>query len=99
MILQAEYWSGLPSPLPGDTPDPGIKHASLIYASCISKGVFSTSATWEIQMQETGVQSLGREDSLEKEMAPQPRIVAWIIPWTKEPGGLQSMSSQRLGHE
>ena len=50
-------------------------------------------------MQETGVQSLGWEDSLEKEMATQSRIIAWIIPWTKEPGGLQSMWSQRLGHE
>ena len=45
-------------------------------------------------MRETWVQSLGREDSLEKEMANHASILAWRIPWTKEPGGLQSMGSQ-----
>ena len=49
-------------------------------------------------MQETGVQSLGREDSLEKEMATHSSIVAWRIPWTKDLGGLQSMGFQRVGH-
>ena len=47
-------------------------------------------------MQETWVRSLGREDSLEKEMATYPSILAWRIPWTEEPGGLQSMGSQEL---
>ena len=47
-------------------------------------------------MQETWVRSLGREDSLEKEMATHPSILAWRIPWTEEPGGLQSMGSQEL---
>ena len=42
------------------------------------------------------VQSLGQEDTLEKEMATHSSILAWIIPWTEEPGGLQSMGSQRL---
>ena len=42
-------------------------------------------------MQETQVQSLGREDQLEKEMGTYSSIVAWRIPWTEEPGGLQSM--------
>ena len=41
-------------------------------------------------MQETGVQSLGQQDPLEKEMATHPRILAWRTPWTEEPGGLQS---------
>ena len=41
--------------------------------------------------QETWVQSLGREDTLEKEMATHSSIIAWEIPWTEEPGGLQSM--------
>ena len=50
-------------------------------------------------MQETLLQSLGREDSLEKEMATYSRILAWEIPWTEEPGGLQSMGSQRIGHD
>ena len=49
-------------------------------------------------MQETGVRSLGREDALENEMATRSSILAWRIPWTEEPGGLQSMGSQRVGH-
>ena len=50
-------------------------------------------------MQETRVWSLGREDPLEKEMATHSNIFAWRIPWTEEPGGLQSMGSQRLEHD
>ena len=50
-------------------------------------------------MQETPVQSLGQEDPLEKEMATHSRILAWRIPWTEEPGGLQSIGSQRVGHD
>ena len=50
-------------------------------------------------MQETQVQSLGQEDSLEKEMAAHSGILAWRILWTEEPGGLQSMGSQRVGHD
>ena len=49
-------------------------------------------------MQVTWVQSLGREDSLEKEMATDSSVLAWRIPWTEEPGGLQSMGSQRVEH-
>ena len=45
-------------------------------------------------MQGTQVGSLGGEDPLEKEMAPHSSILAWRIPWTEEPGGLQSMGSQ-----
>ena len=48
---------------------------------------------------ETRVQSLGWEDPLEKEMAIHSRIGAWKIPWTEEPGRLQSMGSQRVGHD
>ena len=48
-------------------------------------------------MQETQVRSLGQEDPLEKEMAIHSSILAWEIPWTEEPGGLQSMGSQRVG--
>ena len=50
------------------------------------------------KMQETGVQSLGREDPLEEEMADGPSILVWKTPWTEEPGGRQSMGSQRVGH-
>ena len=49
-------------------------------------------------MQETWVRSLGWEDPLEKEMATHPSVLAWKIPWTEKPGGLQSMGSQRVGH-
>ena len=50
-------------------------------------------------MQETRVQSLGQEDLLEKEMATHSSSLAWKIPWTEEPGGLQSMESQRVRHD
>ena len=51
-------------------------------------------ATWETQ-----VQSLGQEDPLEKEMAIHSSTAAWKIPWTEEPGELQSTGSQRVGHD
>ena len=50
-------------------------------------------------MQETQVQSLGREDLLEKEMATHSSILDWKIPWMEEPGRLQSLGSQRVGHD
>ena len=50
-------------------------------------------------MQETRVQSLGREDPLGKGMAILSSILAWRTPWTEKPGGLQSMRSQRVGHD
>ena len=49
--------------------------------------------------QETWVQSLGREDALEKEMATHSNILAWKIPWTEKLGGLQLMGSQKVGHD
>ena len=51
-------------------------------------------AIWETQ-----VQSLGREDAMEEEMATYSSILAWKIPWTEEPGRLQSMGLQRVGHD
>ena len=50
-------------------------------------------------MQETWVPSLGQEDPLEKEMATHSSTLAWKIPWTEKPGRLQSMGSQRVGHD
>ena len=50
-------------------------------------------------MLETWVRSLGQEDPLEKEMAAHSRMLAWKIPWTEKPGRLQSMGSQRVGHD
>ena len=55
--------------------------------------VKNVSAIWETQ-----VRSLGQEDPLEKDMTTHSSIPAWGIPWTEEPGGLQSTGSQRLGH-
>ena len=49
-------------------------------------------------MQETQARFLGWEDPLEKEMATRHSILAWEIPWTEDPGGLQSMGLQRVGH-
>ena len=57
---------------------------------------------WErirLPMQATRVQSLGRADPLEEEMATHSSIPAWEIPWTREPGGLQSIGLQRIGHD
>ena len=50
-------------------------------------------------MQESWIQSLGQEDLLEKQMATHSSILAWKIPWMEEPGRLQSMGSQRVGHD
>ena len=51
-----------------------------------------------LPMQETSVQSLGGEEPLEKKMATHFSSLAWEIPWTEQPGGLQSMGSQRVRH-
>ena len=50
-------------------------------------------------MQETWIHSLGQEDPLEKGMASFSYILAWRIPWTEDPGGLQSLGSWRVGHD
>ena len=47
----------------------------------------------------TWISSLGQEDPLEEDMATHPSILAWRIPWTEELGGLQSIGSQRVGHD
>ena len=63
------------------------------WASLVAQTVKRLSA-----MQETWVQSLGWEEPLKKEMAAHSSILTWKIPWMEEPGGLQSMGSQRVGH-
>ena len=66
----------------------------MIYrASLEAKTVKNLAAVWETQ-----VQSLGQQDPLEKGMAAHSSILAWRIPWTEEPGRLQSMGLQRVGH-
>ena len=57
-----------------------------------------TVKNWPV-MQETRIQSLGQEDPLEKGMVISPTILAWEIPWTEEPGGLESTESQRVRHD
>ena len=64
---------------------------SLSKASLVAQTIKRLSTMWE-----TWVRSLGQEDALEKEMATHSSILAWRIPWTEEPGGLQSMGSQEL---
>jgi len=63
-------------------------------SSLVTQSVKSLPAMWETQ-----VQSLGWEDLLEEGMATHSSILAWRIPWTKEPSGLQSMGSQRVEHD
>ena len=65
-----------------------------LWASLVDQSVKNLPA-----VQETRVQSLGSEDPLEKEMATHSSILTWKISWTQEPGGLQSMGSQRVGHD
>ena len=55
--------------------------------------------TWTLIPQETWVRFLGQEDPLEKAMATDSSMLAWRIPRTEEPGGLQSVGSQRVGHD
>ena len=90
-----EYWSGLPFPSPEDLPDPGIEPRS---QKDHTKSYFPGGSVVKNLpiMQETQVQSLGQEDPLEKEMATHSSILAWRITSTEEPGGLQSMGSQRI---
>ena len=66
----------------------------ILRASLVAQMEKSLPAVWE-----TWVRSLGWEDPLEKEMATHSSILAWRMPWTEEPGGLQSMGSQRVGHD
>ena len=66
---------------------------TVVWASLVAKRIKHLPA-----MRETQVQSLGQEDPLEKELATHSSTLAWRIPWTEEPGRLQSMGSQRVGH-
>ena len=67
---------------------------SQIYISLMAQMVKNLPA-----VQESQAPSLGQEDPLEKEMATHSSILAWEIPWAEEPGRLQSMGSQRVGHD
>ena len=109
-FFQAGILEWIAFPPPWDLPSPGIKPTSPAFpalqedslplgrheswASPVAQLVNSLPA-----MQENRVQSLGWEDPLEKEMATHSSILAWRNPWTEEPGGLQNMGSQRVGHD
>ena len=70
------------------------------FHSLVTQTIKNPPAMQETQVQSLGgVRSLGQEDPLEKGMATQSSILAWRIPWTEEPGGLQSMGSQRVRHD
>ena len=71
-----------------------ISYSLTFWASLVAQSVKNLPA-----VQETRVQSLGWEDPLEKEMATHSSILSWKISWTEEPGGLQSMASQRVRHD
>ena len=73
---------------------PDLAFPSPLFVSLVAQMVKPLPTVWETQ-----VQSLGREDLLEKEMATHSGILAWRIPWMEEPGGLWSMGSQRVGHD
>ena len=73
----------------------GSDHSkSYLQASLVAQMVKNLPA-----VQETWVQSLGQEDPLEKGMANHPSVLAWEIPWTEDPRGLQAMGSQTVGHD
>ena len=70
------------------------QHLAMTWASLVAQMVKTLPAMWETQ-----VRSLGQEDSLERGRATHFSILAWRIPWTEEPGELQSMGLQRVGHD
>ena len=89
--------AGDPGSIPrlGRSPEEGIGYPlQYSWASLVSQMVKNLPA-----MRETSVRSLGWEDPLEEGMATHPSILAWRIPWTEEPGGLQSTGLQRAGHD
>ena len=78
-----------------------MSHSIIIYLAV--KNVLTSLVAQMVKrlptMRETQVRSLGWEDPLEKEMANHSSTLAWKIPWTEEPGRLQSMGSQKVGHD
>ena len=95
--LQARILEWEPFPSPGYLPNPGIEPgfpALLLETSLVTQMVKRLPT-----MRETWVQSLGREDLLDKAMATHSSTLAWKIPWTEEPGRLQSIGSLRVRHD
>ena len=98
-FYRQEYWSGWPFPSPGDLRDPGIELGSPALQAdsllLMSPNPWTSDSEGKNlpAMQEICDQSLGWKDPLEKGMATHSNILDWKIPWTEEPGGLQSMGS------
>ena len=89
--------AGDPGLIPGSGISPGEGRGYLLqhsWPSLVAQTVKHLPAMWEIQ-----VLSLGQEDTLEKEMATHSSTLAWKIPWMEEPGRLQFMGLQRVGHD
>ena len=82
------------SVLPAFTSRSFIVSSLTFWTSLVAQTVKRLSTMWE-----TWVRALGWEDPLEKEMAIHSSTIVWRIPWTEEPGKLQSMGSQRVGHD
>ena len=95
-----KYWSGVSLPSPCYL----LKHCKnwKVLYSCyllgFPGGASDKDSTCQCRKQERRVSSLGQEDPLEEGMATYSSILAWRIPWTEEPGGLQSIGLQRVGH-
>ena len=88
-----EYWSGVPLPSPTD------KHMQTYFLRCGPASLVTQTVKNLPAMQGTQVRSLGRQDPLEKDMATHSNALTWRVPWTEEPGGLQSMGLQRIRTE
>ena len=94
---ESAYNAGDPGSIPGSGRSPGKQRGYPLqysWASLVAQMVKNLPT-----MQDTWVQSLGQEDSPEEEMATHSSVLAGKIPWTEGPGGLQSMGSQRVGHD
>ena len=109
-----EYWSGLPFPSPGDLPNPGIEPRSPpLQADSLPTepqgrpNIIHRNNYIKYENIRGKVKRVGEQNnleatilhSLEKAMAPHSSTLAWKIPWMEEPGRLQSMGSQRIGHD
>ena len=90
----------MPSSAQGKQIEPCLNMVQLVIVSMMVRTSLVAQTVKRLsKMWETRVQSLGWEDPLEKEMAIHSSTIAWKIPWTEEPGRLQSLGSQRVGHD
>ena len=96
-----EYWSRLPCPPPGDLPDPGIEPKSPVSPALQANSLplsLQGSKSTILQYKYLPQKRLSRK-LMEKEIATHSSTLAWKIPWTEEPGRLQSMGLQKVGHD